>query len=251
MAQGRKQLVDHTSLPRAQRHLAKEESQLKAEIEAFEAFLDRLTEIPSHSYQTDGGTLKDTFHSQSPSAHAPQEAVQTAYRETILAVGHWEDAYGEETTLESMADEFGVDVAVGLTGGSATWSPFMWNQLRRTSEEVIETRQRTLDVLTVERRQLRDLERSLGDIGAELAAIERGHYSFTDRSDRLRSIERQLEELAQKHQSYLQQRQTSNDTLFSAFIYAALETDYPGLAALATAREVRDRIELRHWAGMV
>lgn len=96
-----------------------------------------------------------------------------------------------------------------------------------------------------------ELERSLEDIGDELATIERSHYSFPDRSDRLASIKRQLEELIQKHQSYLHQRRTSNDDFFSAFMYEDLETDYPGLATLATAREVYDRIELRHWAGLV
>lgn len=112
------------------------------------------------------------------------------YRETVLAVDHWEDAYGKETALESIADKFGGDITTARRVGSAKWSPFVWNQVRHVSEEVIEIRQRTLDVLTKEQQQLRDLERFLGDIGAELAAIERGHYSFSDRSERLSRIKR-------------------------------------------------------------
>ncbi|SIR73544.1 hypothetical protein SAMN05421858_3512 [Haladaptatus litoreus] len=250
MAQNKNRLVDRTVLPSAQSHLAEEESKLQLEISALEDFLNRLNEIPEQPYRADGGTLTDTFRTQESPTHSPHEAVKTAYQETVLAVDHWEDAYNEETALESIENEFGPDVATGLEGGPTTWSPLLWNQLHTASEEAIETRQQTLEVLMAEQQQFKELQCSLDEIGDELALIERGHYTFDDRSNRLQIIRDQLEQVTLNQQSYLRQRETMDGRKFLSMIYAKLETDYPGLLALTTARQIFDRIELRHWAGL-
>lgn len=249
MAQKKRELIDGTPLPQAHRCVVSEASGIQAEIDAFEDFFDRLGEIRPQQYRADGGT-RTAFTSQTRSSSSSQEAVQAAYRETVLAVEHWKDAYGEETALESIANEFGADVATGLTGGSATWSSLLWNQLRSASEEAITTRQETIQVLERERQQLEDLQNSLDEIGDELARIERNRYPFTDRSSRLTEIHQQLEQLADEQQAYLCRRETSNEDLFPSLVYRDLDTNYPGLTSIATARETYDRIELHHWAGM-
>ncbi|GAA0239781.1 hypothetical protein ACFFQF_30150 [Haladaptatus pallidirubidus] len=250
MAQNKNQLVEQTLLPSAQSHLAEEESRLQLEIDAFEEFYSRLDEIPEQSCRTDGGTLTKTFRTQESPTHSPQEAVKTAYQETVLSVKHWQDAYNEDTPLESIENEFGPDVATGLNGGAETWSSLLWNQLHAASEEAIETREQTLKVLTAEQQQLSELVCSLDEIGDELALIERGHYTFDDRSNRLQTIRDQLEQVTRSQQAYLRQRETMDGKLFLSIVYGNFKTDYPGLSALTTARQVFDRIELRHWAGM-
>ena len=249
MAQCRKQLINHTSLPFAQHLIRTEESQIQAEIDAFEDFLDRLDEIPPHPYRTDGGSLRGTVHSQSHSSCTFPNAVQEAYRETVLAVDHWEDEYGEKTALESINNEFSPEVAAGLAGGSEMWSQPLWDQLKSASEEAIETRQQAYSLITAEQQQLKKLHNSLAEVGEELAAIERDEFAFSECTDRLTSIQQQLDELTSDQQSYLRQRNRSNEKLFTTFVYADLDTEYPGLAALATTRQLLDRIELRHWAG--
>lgn len=87
-------------------------------------------------------------------------------------------------------------------------------------------------------------------IGEELAEIERGTETFSDRTRRLTTIHDQLDQVADEHQEYLHLRPSSQIDVFTAFVYTELETDYPGLAALATARDIYDRIELRHWASL-
>ncbi|WP_458191063.1 DUF7260 family protein [Haladaptatus sp. NG-WS-4] len=250
MAQDKNQLVDYTSLLDAHRSLAKEDSRIQAEINAFEDFLDQLDEHRPQPYRADGGTQPATCLSETPSSVTSQKAIQIAYRESVLAVDHWKDAYGDETTLESMANEFGVDVTAGLTGGEATWSPLLWDQLRRESEKAIETRQKVLQAVTAERQQLQKLRESLVEIGEELAEIERANYPFADRSDRLTTIHQRLEQLAEGQQAYLRQRETPNEELFPSFVYTELDTDHPGLEAMAIARDICDKIELRHWVGM-
>nr|WP_266081469.1 hypothetical protein [Haladaptatus caseinilyticus] len=175
-------------------------------------------------------------------------AVQEAYRETVLAVDHWEDEYGENTALESITNEFSPEVAAGLTGGSTMWSHPLLDQLRHASEEAIKTRQQSYSLIAKERQQLKKLQRSLDDIGEELAAIERREFAFDECTDRLTSIQQQLDTLTADQQSYLRQRNRSNEDLFTTYVYADLDTEYPGLAAIATTYQLYDRIELRHWA---
>ena len=236
-------------LPNAEHLIRNEESQVQAEIDAFKNFLDRLDEIPPHPYRTDGGSLHSTVQSRSHSSHTFPSSVQEAYRETVLAVDHWEDEYGEKTALESINNEFGPEVAAGLAGGSAMWSQPLWDQLKSASEEAIETRKQSYSLMTAERQQLKELHRSLTDVGEELAAIERREFAFDECNDRLTSIQQQLDELTHDQQSYLCQRKSSNEKLFTTYVYADLDTEYPGLAAIATTRQLLDRIELHHWAG--
>jgi len=247
MAQTTKQLIDHTSLPRAEQLTDKEEVKIQAEIEAFEGFLDRLEEITPHPYRTDGGTLVGT---DTPRSSTSPNLVLEAYCETVLTIDHWEDEYGETIALESIKNEFGPDVAIGLAGGSATWSQPLWDQIKSAAEEAIGIRQRSYSLMATESQQLNELRSSLTDVGDVLAAIERGEFAFDESNGRLTSTQQKLDELTQDQQSYLRQRNRSNEELFTTYVYADLDTEYPGLAALATARQLLERIELRHWAGM-
>ncbi|GAA0234635.1 hypothetical protein ACFFQF_24490 [Haladaptatus pallidirubidus] len=248
MTQCRNQLFNRTSLPNAEQLARNEESQVQTEINAFEDFLDRLKEIPPHSYRADGGSLHGPVQSRSQSSHKFLGAVQEAYRETVLAVDHWEDEYGEKTALESIKNEFGPEVAAGLAGGSATWSQPLRDQLNRASEEAIETRQQSYSLITKERQRLKELHSVLAEIDEELSAIEQREFAFNECSDRLTSIQQHLDELTHDQQSYLRQRKRSNEKLFTTYLYADLDTEYPGLAAIATTRQLLDRIKLRHWA---
>lgn len=249
MVQCSNQLVNRTPLPNADRLVSNEEAQIQAEINAFKDFLDRLEEIPPHPYQTDGGSLNGTVQSLSHSSPTFSRAVQDAYRKTVLAVDHWEDEYDEKSALESITNEFSPEVATGLTGGSAMWSQPLLDQLKQVSEDAIETRQQAYSLVLDEQEQLKELHSSLTEIGEELTAIEQREFAFDESNDRLVSIQRQLDELTHDQQSYLSQRKRSNEELFITYVYADLDTNYPGLTALATARQQFDRIELRHWAG--
>ncbi|WP_049972584.1 DUF7260 family protein [Haladaptatus cibarius] len=251
MVESRRQLVNGTALPLARQLLRNEKSELQSEIKAFENFSDRLSQIPPQPCRTDGGTLTSTFQSQPSTAQSPQEAVRTAYRDTVLSVDHWKSTYGAETAIDSIAQEFGPDIATYLSGSSSIWSPLVWNQLRNASEEVVGNRQRTVRKITQELSQLDDLQNSLLEIDDELAAIERGHFSFTDRTDCLRTLQRELDQLVDDQQKYLHQREYTNGDIFSAFIYSDLDTDFPGLSALATTHRKLERIELRHWCGLL
>lgn len=102
-------------------------------------------------------------------------------------------------------------------------------------------------MITAERQQLKKLCRSLTDAGEELAAIGRREFAFDECTDRITSIWQQLDELTHDQQSYLYQRKRSNEELLTTYMYTNIDTEYPGLAAIATARQQHDRIELRHW----
>lgn len=155
----------------------------------------------------------------------------------------------KKTTLESIKNEFSPGVATSLAGGSAMWSQPLWNQLKCASEESIETRQQSYVLIAEEHQQLKNLHNALSVIGGELAAIEQREFTFDECNDRLTSIEQKLNELTHDQQSYLGKRNRSSEELFTTYLYSDLDTDYPGLAGLATARQLHDHIELRHWTG--
>ncbi|XRG94662.1 hypothetical protein V5735_20465 (plasmid) [Haladaptatus sp. SPP-AMP-3] len=124
------------------------------------------------------------------------------------------------------------------------------DELQDATEEALESRQQAFPVLTKEREQLERLRSSLAEIGMDLAAIERAEYPFGERSEQLTSIQERIDALIRDQQAHLRRRKRSNEKLFTVYLYADLDADYPGLAALATARRILDRIELRHWAGL-
>ena len=237
-----------TSLSRAREDLAEEEIRIGAEIEAFEEFFDRVSELPKRAYRADGGRRTAMLRSQMPSS-TPGEVVRIAYRETVLAVDHWEEAYGEETALESMANEFGVDVATGLTGGAATWSPLLRSQLRSNSEDAIESRRELRRMVRNEREQIGELYAVLVEIGDELVGVERPDSPFDHRVERLATIRGRLERLADERQTQLNRRETPKRGLFRSLVYSNVDTDHPGLTAIAMARENCDRTEIRLWTG--
>ncbi len=237
-----------TSLSCAREDLAEEEIRIGAEIEAFEEFFDRVNELPRRAYRADGGRRTAMLRSQTP-VSTPGEVARIAYRETVLAVDHWEEAYGEETALESIANEFGADVATGLTGGAATWSPLLRRQLRSNSEDAIESRRELRRMVRNEREQIGELYAVLVEIGDELAGVERPDSPFDRRVERLATIRGRLERLADERQTQLNRRETAKQGLFRSLVYSNVDTDYPGLAAIAMARENCDRTEIRLWTG--
>lgn len=56
-----------------------------------------------------------------------------------------------------MQNEFGGKIVAGLTGGSAAWSPQLLDQLYTASEDALNSRQQTRQLLIEEQDQLEDL----------------------------------------------------------------------------------------------
>jgi hypothetical protein len=145
-----------------------------AERDAFRRFLTRLDRVESTPESAvaptnagaGGGSLllapRDT-------ARDGTEAVRTAYRETVMAVAHYDREYGDSLPA-SLRTEFGESLAEQvLVDGPLT--PVVREALVSAAREALSDRDRFLDVLRTERRSLRETERELDAVEARVVEL--------------------------------------------------------------------------------
>lgn len=246
-------IIDDTPLPAGQAAVACEQQRLRAEVAAFREFAERLSDIepqrPQRQIST-GGVLASVSTSKPMSADQPTafNAVYTAYRETVFDVDHWQTAYDEDTVEESLANEFSSDLAdVLMNPSGTTFSPMFRDRLIAEATQAATTRRETLAALDTEAAHLDTLMNDLERIIEQLRSVEHDDDSFAQRIQELERARQSLEKLARAHQEYLHDRQIDSDSVFTELVYTELETEYPGLSALATTRAILDRLELRLW----
>lgn len=133
----------------------------RAELTAFARFADRVSALtPSTSVQVTSGPADNLFI---PDDGGGVEAVASAYRETVMAVPHYEEDYGD-SLYESVRAEFGVDTAEALRSNRSL-SPTLKASLLGGCQ-----------------RALRDRRGYLAAVAGELDAID-------EADDRLRELE--------------------------------------------------------------
>jgi len=213
---------------------------VRTERDAFETFRDRLDGIdPSGGASSGtqsaplGGTV--TSHSATPRAI---RAVRRAYRETVMATPHYEDAYGEPLR-ESLAAEFTASLAAGVAD-AATLTPTVHRLLTSAAEQARRTRENGLACFRRERRSLVDCRDELNDIEATAHGLWDGTGDDVDR--RLAALAERCDDLAARRQDLLHSRSASaisgvEGTSLVSYLYADdLGTACPVLADLADCR---------------
>jgi hypothetical protein len=164
---------------------------------AFVRFLARLDEMDTprseSSVAASGGPVALAAPETTPSAQL--RAVRTAYRETVMAVSHYEQEYGD-TLRESVAAEFGSPLA-GHLAERESLTPAVYSGLLEAGERARADRTEFLRRL---RRELQSLERA----AAELNEIEVEVVELSERVDaastsaRLADIDSSLATLEQR-----------------------------------------------------
>lgn len=215
---------------------------VRTERDAFESFRRRLDEIEPQgsaspvAQQTPlGGTVVAGSHSTAPRA---LRAVRRAYRETVMAVPHYEDAYGEPLR-ENLAAEFTESLAAGVVD-AATLTPTVHRLLTDAAEQARRTRENGLECFRRERRSLVDCRDELNEI--EATAHELWDRTDDDADRRLAALAERCDDLAARRQDLLHSRSTSaisgvEDTSLVRYLYAdPLGTACPVLADLADCR---------------
>ena len=244
-------LLEETPLGDGLNAVRHERDRLDAEITAFEEFNDRIaTVIPQPTPSTPTSGLIHAYTGDDDTS--AYNTIWTTYRETVLAVDHWAEAYGETTVTESLQNEFSAGLAETLTADSQPpFAPAVKQRLQTEVHEAIRTRTRALEFLTTEVQQLRHLRDQLDALIDDVRPVEHGDESFDQRIQRLATVSQSLEELGQRHQDYVQGRSSHAEIMLTGMVYAELETAYPGLTTIAQIRRVFDRLELRLWAGIL
>lgn len=231
----------------AKRSVRRERRRILAEARAFETFLDAVRDVPVETPSTAvGGQLLV----ESDAARSGTSAVRRAYEDAVMGVSHYADDY-DDTYPESLAAEFGPDVATALLEGAFT-DPCKCALLAAASD-ARDQRTRFLDDLDEERRSLESAERTIRQIATGLESLDAStppRDSLDVRSaarSTLGTMERRCRSLATDRQDAIQEHAFAGgwhaDTgHIQEYLYADLEVTYP---VLATVAETLPRIERR------
>lgn len=223
----------------ARRAVRRERRRTVDEREAFEAFARRMADADTvaPTAAENGGTLVGTATAGTP-------AVRRAYRETVMSVPHYE-AEDDEAVVESLAGEFGPELAAGLRGGPLTER--QQSAAVAAARQAYADRDAFVDRLDTEAVSLADAAERLRTVRGELAGHRR---DFAGESyGALEALHRRLGVLAETCDGVAADRQAHlrehRDDLglpagapdLPSYLYVELEPDYPVLAAVAATAD--------------
>lgn len=217
--------------------LRSEYARVEDERTAFAAFSDRLETIPAaHPMAAQVNTVGTTM---SANTGGEMAHVLCAYEETVMAVDHYEEDYGEPLA-QHLAVEFGENVAGAVTTNDSV-SPQLKQALIANSQDSRAQRQQYLNSLERERRQLTragESFESLADVCADVDGDRLRRRPFDelqDRLGRLAAAQHRLRDVLQERQQQLHQgvkfgwERRDAESVYR-YLYQELDVTYPVLA---------------------
>lgn len=218
--------------------LTEECERLRAERDAFEAFTRRVATLETSEASAAVPATGGITTTATALPDDGLEEVREAYRETVMAVPHYEADYGEPL-VDSVAAEFGEDVAVAVVDGGRL-TPQLKSALLEGSREAQRSRTALRSSLEAEAESLERSAAELAEVDAEREAIA-DRAPLPERSfEALEADWRRLGELADRCRGVVAERQatlrdrspTTPPTVpdLQAYLYDDLSVDYPVLA---------------------
>ncbi|MWG33504.1 DUF7260 family protein [Halomarina oriensis] len=147
------------SIETAKRYLRTERTELGTEREAFRTFADRLSRQRFTARGGDGGLGAVRSLRRPADGGSVTGEIRRAFRETVMAVDHYDDIYGESLD-EHLRSELGPDIAAVVTSSAAP-SPTLRGALLAAVEEAIADRRALSDLVEGEWDSLVDARRRL------------------------------------------------------------------------------------------
>lgn len=249
-------------LPRARSAVTEERSRTAAERDAFERFRKHLSkmDLPTSPSGSKGDTAPPTAGMGQSTAgmasstggstghgllYAPQKGeeawlreVRDAYRDTVMAVPHYEEEYDEPIAV-NMAAEFDTDVATAVCNGDQI-TPQVASVLNQYSTDAVERRVELLKALARESESIDEAYETFGEADRSLQHIEgrsflqRPYQELLDIWDRLGDLEDRCERQLEARQEAIAAQPTAwrtDDTpSLQAYLYADLPVTHPLLA---------------------
>lgn len=227
---------------KARAELSEERSRTATEQEAFARFARRVAgvEPSANTYQlasADGTVSATTVATHSPSDRR-LEAVREAYRETVMAMRHFDEEYGEPM-VRHLREEFGQEVATAVADGDQL-TPELKAVLVERAREAARDRERLIHRLDREADALESADDELHAIGATVKEAEQrplralGYRELADEWNRLGELESRLSRLLADRQETLLSRGRSDRAdghpSLRRYLYADLDTTFPVLA---------------------
>ena len=240
----------------ARSETAEERERVRLEAAAFAAFADRLTGLEARPSGTSSQHVGATTVVETVTA-TPLLDVQTAYRETVMDVPHYDVEYGEPLA-QNMAAEFGDDVASAIATGQAL-TPQLKGTILQRSKCSHRLRLALLEHLDAEAADISKAAADYDRIADSVSRLEDEpieEASFEDLVAEwylLEDRERECIDRLESRQETIQSRQglakhfTDAPTL-EEYLYRPLDVTYPVLAdgtrLLERVREAQSRVVL-------
>jgi ferric-dicitrate binding protein FerR (iron transport regulator) len=232
--------------------LAAEREQSQEEVDAFEAFRDRIRDLdatPASGASAAPADGPGGIRVGGSPGGTPMDAIKEAYRETVADVPHYDDEYVEDPD-QHFATELGAEIAAALEGNDRL-TPGIQQGLVAAARTARASRDELLEILDEERTALDEAEEFLADIDSELDArfdepVEDWRTGrLFDVHDRLDDLEERLDEFARDRQEMLDERPQTADHpagrgATGSYFYRDCDSSFPILSAVAA---LIDRIE--------
>jgi len=208
-----------------------------AERRALGRFADRLEEVPtSRLSQSVQGSVVTTA---SPATGGGMAAVEEAYRETVMAVDHYEADY-DEPFGEHLASEFGEEVASAVLTNDQL-SPQVKSALLTGAREGCQKRTQYIEALNAERKRIQQDGELFERVHEECEAVDGDRLrrrSFEELQDRLERLDQQCDALTKRltarqerlHRGISFGWQRRDAGSLNRYLYDDLDTTYPVLA---------------------
>lgn len=209
-----------------------------AERDAFDQFARQLADLDARSAGVPEPAGGETLLA-GPGEDRALEEIQEAYRETVMAVPHYDEEY-DEPAATNMAAEFGEEVATAAMNGPR-FTPGLKRALLGHAAESREQREELLAALDREEAALADAEAVVADADATLR--EMNERPLSDRSfddlarayERLGDLEGDVEAVVVDRQGALNEdfavgSRATGGHAFHEYLYQSLPVTYPVLA---------------------
>lgn len=233
--------------------IAEERECVTRERDAFRAFADRVERLKpsSRTVQTDVGERAGTASIRVASGgasggNAGIEAVETAYRGTVMAMDHYDEEY-DESLVENVAAELGSDVATAIAAGEEL-TPGLRDALVSEARRAARRREVLLAQLEDEIDRIEDARLAVEPLEGRIGAVEDDLEDAKDFHDgasawnRLSGIEAELEAELHRQQERLDPDEHSAEEphVFCTYLYGDGTAEYPVLSTIGT---LLDRVE--------
>jgi len=225
----------------------RERREVKRECQAFQGFRQRVQAIETQTPRFEQSVVGLNEH-HSSAGGSVRDTIEPWYRDTVMAVDHYEDVYGDSFEA-NISTEFGSDVLI-LISEATTFSPLIKQRLLEAAQQCIDCRRVFLEGLQDEFTTLKDAQSTVQEIResiSEFGSMEVQGATDTDLLDRYDT----LHTLNDECQSWIQQRQeeihahrieqsvdTDAYTDLCSYLYDELEVDYPILATFVDIMEL-------------
>ncbi|MDS0219781.1 hypothetical protein NDI54_00245 [Haloarcula sp. S1AR25-5A] len=235
-----------TSQPRTEQALAdvqREIDCIEAELTAFSRFRTRIVAIeptvPAAGAVDASAGGVSALGAHQPKPDASLRAVRAAYRETVMAVPHFEAEY-DDSLEANMSTEFGPELGTQIATGTRL-TPQLYEALLTASEDARDERETLLPALERERESLQSVRNKLDDCERRAAALGSNARRTTeparldDIDDQLAEIESDCETVAATRQRQLHSRSAAalsgiDGTSLVRYLYGDRSVTCPALA---------------------